>query len=274
MAQLLPSTIIAPLPEAELIVFDPYAPDLDGLLSADALRVFWAHDHHHSFAHYVMFLLKTNIILPAHFCRRDHLFAFNAFIGNTVPATTNQWPVEELERLTRQDETGPRSDDLYGGFGAYDVGLQRSIFVGAVMERLPQHALSIRRIQNCDDPYFSLSSAQRYADWRHHKVSLCAAIGQDIPIRLFDALASGQIPIVPNSLTNLDWVISPQDQTKLGIETYEADDPDSAIAAWRRALENFDRLGVSGIKDRIFYFLDNHSLVKRQEFMLRTVLRI
>lgn len=272
LSSIFPMFTLAPADEAEVIIADPHSPQLDALLSADALRVFWAHDHHHSFAHYVIHLLKANIVFPAHFCRRDHLQAFNAHIADTVPATTNQWMIDQLEFFSRQSENGLRSDDLYGGFGAYDVGLQRSFFIGAIMEQLPRHALSVRRIQSEDDPYFTLSWERRLAEWRRYKVSLCAAISQDIPIRLFDALATGQIPIIPNNVTNLDWVIPLQDQSRLGIERYEANDPGSAIAAWRRALNNFDHLGPQGINDRISYFLEHHSIVRRVERIVRTIL--
>lgn len=272
----LPLVAFTPPQEADIIVADPHSPQLDALLSADALRVFWAHDHHHSFAHYAIHLLKASIVVPAHFCRREHLSAFNAHIADTVPATTNQWMIDALERsfqATRECPPPPRSNDLYGGVGAYDVGLKRSFFIGALMEQLPRHALSIRRIQSEDDPYFTLTSEQRLADWQSYKVSLCAAIAQDIPIRLFDALATGQIPIIPNNLTNLDWVISPEDQSRLGIEKYEADTPGSALAAWRRGINNFDRLGMQGAEDRMAYFLEHHSIVRRVERMLRSILK-
>ncbi|MBF0269480.1 MAG: hypothetical protein HQL44_12905 [Alphaproteobacteria bacterium] len=257
--------------DADIVITDPHTPDLDALLSADALRVFWAHDHHHTFAHYVMHLIKTNIVVPAHFCRRDHLAAFNRHIADTVPATTNQWSQEEIAAFSARPAALARHNALYGGFGAYDVCLDRSMFVGALMERLPEHALSVRRIQNADDPFFSMSARERYDEWRGYKVSLAAAINQDIPIRIFDALATGQIPIIPDSIVNLNWIISVEDQQRLGIERYHFEDPDSAISAWRRALTNFDRLGEQGIQTRIEYFLKNHSLIQRVEKILRAL---
>jgi len=258
--------------EADAIVMDPHSPELDRLLSADALRIFWAHDHHHSFHHYALFLLKANIVIPAHFHRRDHLLGFNGQVADTVPASTNQWTLGEIETFSSLPETAPRLDELYGGFGAYDVGLQRSLFVGSLMERLEWHALSIRHIQSADDPYFAQSAAERYAEWRRHKVSLAAAINQDIPIRIFDALATGQIPIIPDNIANLDWVILPEDQAQLGIERFTAGDTGSAISAWRHALANFDRLGSQGVLDRVSYFLSRHSLPCRLERMIRPTL--
>ncbi|MBF0168742.1 MAG: hypothetical protein HQL45_14040 [Alphaproteobacteria bacterium] len=260
-------TLVQPS-DADIIITDPHAPDLDILLSANALRVFWAHDHHHTFAHYVMLLIKANIVVPAHFCRRDHLKAFNGHIADTVPATTNQWSLEDIIAFSKRPMNVSRKSALYGGFGAYDVSLDRSLFVGELMARLSEHALSVRRIQNDDDRFFCLSARERYDEWRGYKVSLAAAVNQDIPIRIFDALATGQIPIIPDSIVNLNWIISVEDQRRLGIERYHADDPASAIAAWQRALENFDRLGEKGIQNRIDYFLKNHSLEHRIEQIL------
>lgn len=267
LAKRLPWINLTEAQDADILICDPHSPDLVSLLESDALRIFWAHDHHHTFHHYTMFLLRANTVVPAHFHHRDHLQAFCAHIADTVPATSNQWSLDDIAR----EQSGSRHDALYGGFGAYDISLDRSLFVGALMQLLPDHALSVRHIQSLDDPYFSQTPQERLSEWRKHKVSLAHPVGQDIPIRIFDALATGQIPIIPREIVNFDWVISREDQENLGIVRYDGDDPASAAEAWRIALSNFDRLDDAGIKARVHFFLDRHGIDRRIERIIRSL---
>jgi hypothetical protein len=111
--------------------------------------------------------------------------------------------------------------------------------------------------------YFGQSAMGRFAEWSRYKATIIVPVRDDLSTRVFDALLAGLIPIVPRSIRDLDRVIPPGDQSRLGLVTVESLDLGVVQPAVAEALRRFDAMGVDGILARQDHVLDNHMLVNR-----------
>jgi hypothetical protein len=88
-------------------------------------------------------------------------------------------------------------------------------------------------------------------------------INRDVSNRIFEALMTGQIPLVPDDLPDFDRVIDPQIQAALPNLRYRAGDVESAEAGWRQGVMLFDAGGAAGVRRRHEFARDRHSLAAR-----------
>ena len=103
-------------------------------------------------------------------------------------------------------------------------------------------------------------------DWTAHKSHWINPVLNNVPIRLFDALVTGGIPIVPYSLRSLPPVSKiPRDQ----IVFYGPEDIISPDSVAREAVELFDQQGKKGVATRHLYALNEHHAAVRLAEVLR-----
>jgi hypothetical protein len=94
-------------------------------------------------------------------------------------------------------------------------------------------------------------------------VQLIVPINRDVSTRIFEALMTGQIPLVPDDVSDLDRVIDPQLQAALPVIRYRAGSVESAEAGWRQGVMLFDGGGAAGVRRRHEFARDRHSLAAR-----------
>ena len=70
-----------------------------------------------------------------------------------------------------------RKDSLFGGFGSYQWTPERNAFIQELMNRCPNHALSLGSVSS----YFSLPEADRLSAWVEHKVHLLSRSRETFP---------------------------------------------------------------------------------------------
>jgi len=80
---------------------------------------------------------------------------------------------------------------------------------------------------------------------------------------------TGQIPLVPDSVTDLDLVVPPGLQALLPILKYRANSLDSIDASHQEALRRFNAEGAAGVKRRYEFVRDHHSLGARLDAFAR-----
>jgi hypothetical protein len=85
----------------------------------------------------------------------------------------------------------------------------------------------------------------------------------DLSSRVFEALMTGQIPLVPNNVPDLDRVVPPDLQQSLLILRWRYGSTESAQAAWRDGVARFDSEGAVGVARRHAFARDHHSLTAR-----------
>lgn len=213
-----------------------------------------------------------DIVFPIHETAADYLKVTNSHVMNSIPAATYQFgPTYDTERFYRTAGGAARSDGLYGGFREYP-NMDRNTIIKECMEKIPGNSLYFCNPNNQNDQYYSLQTAEdRFLHWMRHKVSLSVSINTDIPIRIFDALCSGQIPLVCSNLNGFDHIISPEDQIALPIIRFPHYDVQEIRRAYETALEYFDRDGAEGAYRRHTYAIRHHMMLKRVARMVTTI---
>lgn len=239
----------------------------------DCITAVWLWDSHH--LHEICSLLSYifELAVPAHEIATNFLKAVSPNVLGCVPAGVFQWTAEEARAYFRIHAGGARSDALYGGFIAYH-GYERDRFIERCRAEIPDNALYLRagNVPVEKDDYRRLSPEGQFAAWMSYKTSLVATIKTDIPVRLFDALLAGQIPLVPTDLEGFDQLVPIRLQHELPILRYNRHSVDSVVAAHRQAVAAFDAEGIVGAVRRHGYAVDGHMMVDRIDDILGKIL--
>ena len=150
------------------------------------------------------------------------------------------------------------------------MGGERDRLVRELADGLPSNAIELISRTNRVS-YFGLSAKERLERWTTFKVSLCLSLTNDVSFRIFDALITGQIPIVPLSTFDLDCVISKELQDELPVVRIGEMTLENVRTAWQAAIDRFDADGQQGVIRRHKYALENHHVSNRIGEMVRAL---
>lgn len=230
-------------------------------------------DHHHMYRRNLDLAAATDFVFPGHQYKHEYLRAANMNVLAVIPMSVGQWPDRMVAALFEETVGQERSDALYGGYGFYPRYRARTAFIDAIGEAIPGGKV-VQWRPGMEGTYLALNAEQRLRDWLGHKVSVVVNTDFCIPNRVFDALAAGQIPLVPFGLSQLEAVISADAQAALPVIRYADFDIGSLKAAHARALAAYDRDGAEGARRRHAHALRFHTFTDRAQRMLRELRRI
>jgi GT2 family glycosyltransferase len=220
---------------------------------------FWD-NHHHVFENYRT-ASDLDICAPGHAFACNYLRAAMYVTHHAVPLCVSQWSADESRQFFERFQRQERSNALYGGFVRYAMAAKRNRLIEQLIDAgksgvyfLEEHAL---------ERYFGMSLDKRFEAWMSHKASLCLPLAGDVSQRLFDALLTGQIPIVPRDVYDLDRVIPPTVQAELPIVRLNDYSTASVVRAHEEARSLFDELGHPGVVRRHEFALRRHMFVNR-----------
>lgn len=219
----------------------------------------WMWDNHHHFIGNLRTAVLADVVFPSHWHEHRYLSHPITVCGPHVPAYSRHWSANLICQLYPDGLPTIRSDAIFGGFGRYKWLPERNAFIESLMKQCPDHALSLVDV----DSYFRLPVAERLASWTNHKVHLVVPVAGDVSSRIFGALMTGQIPLVPDNVPDLDSVVSPQLQQSLPILRWKHGSTESARAAWRDGIARFDSDGAVGVSRRYAFARDHHGLTAR-----------
>jgi len=193
--------------------------------------------------------------------RQDHDYLSHpAFLcGVPMPAYSRQWSAQLIAQNYPDGLPFARADGIFGGFGRYQWLPERNTFIEQLMNQCPGHALSL---VNSVDDYFRLPITDRLKAWTKHKAHLTVPLS-DVSTRVFEALMTGQIPLVPDDVSDLNLIVPADVQRVLPILRYRRGSIESVQAAWRDGVVRFDSEGAVGIARRHAFARDHHSLTAR-----------
>lgn len=219
----------------------------------------WFWDNHHHQTANLRTAMVADLLFVSHWHERGYLNHPRALAAAHVPLYSRQWSPGAVTHYYPAGLPSERLDGLFGGYGHYAWATARNQFLKSLQAACPAHALSLGRLS----AYFEIPPDERLHQWTARKVHLTVPINRDISTRIFEALMTGQIPLVPDDLPDFDRVITPQDQNALPVLRYRANDVDSAKAAWQKGVALFDQAGSDGIQRRYAFARDRHSLASR-----------
>ena len=216
--------------------------------SPDTIFLGWDYDNHHWMESSLALAAHTDLYFPAHNENMYLLSKINALTAGPIPCACVQWSPSFLSDHLGDMLARPRSDEPLGMHFFYQQFVFRNQTVVTLNQKYKSIGFAERSFQ-AKTPF------DRLAEWMDHKAHWIIPVLNDVPIRIFDALASGGIPIIPESLRFLAPVASlPRDM----VVFYGPDDVFNPQAVVARALALFDQGGQAGIAARHRFALEHH----------------
>jgi hypothetical protein len=215
---------------------------------ASTCFVAWDWDNHHWLDLSTFLAAHSDFYAPSHHENLYLLSRYNWLLLGPVYCTTEQWPRKFLSDNLDKMLSAERSDAPLG----MHIPHPRFNFRMQIVSTLNKHYPSI----GFSNPEFhNRTREDRFQEWYSHKTHWIAPVLNDVPIRLFDALITGGIPIVPDSMRYLPPVSSiPREY----IAFYSAADIVNPERLVTYANGLFDHAGRDGIAARHRYALDKH----------------
>ena len=239
-----------------------------GFEAIDVLRARWDssiiafHDYdcHHWFNFSFLGQLISDFYFPAH---PNNYRVFSPYLDSVqspLPIGSIQWSTDFLKTSMDSMCASPRADTPLGRHTGYPKFLRRNKVVVTINKQYSDVMLTDAR------EFHKLSERQKLLDWGAFKAHFVVPVNLDMPVRIFDALVTGGIPIVPRALH--------ASMTQVGVApghyvTYSYSDvlePQSVVSD---AIEAFH---ADPIRDRIGHYMEKFHIDSIVSKMLQTVI--
>jgi hypothetical protein len=235
-------------------------PRFHSMVNCCPKTVFAVHDfdNHHWAEMSLALAACCDVYFPAHMDNYAVAGRVSPNVVAGIPCGTIQWPISFLETHSSDVLTSTRKPDPLGRHYFYE----RFKYRNQVLRTVGQHFPSVSLVAS---DYHGQSALDRWGEWISYKLHFIAPVFNDLPIRFFDALVSGGLPMIPQSLVPyLDFLRIPQEH----YIAYSASDIFEPSNLVRAAVDVFDRLGNEGILARHQYALSNfHADVSIQKMV-------
>lgn len=210
--------------------------------------VAWDWDNHHWLDLSTFLAAHSDVYAPAHHENLYVLSRYNWLVAGPVYCSSVQWSrrflTDNLDRIFQAERVSTPLG-MHIPYAQFNFRIQ---VISTLSQRYSSIGFSSRT--------FHVRTAEdRLQEWSAHKTHWIAPVLNDVPIRIFDALVTGGIPIVPDSLRFLPPVSA---IPRKYIAFYSAADivnPDALVAHANRL---FDEGGRDGIVARHRYALEYH----------------
>lgn len=231
------------------------------------LYLVWDFDNHHWLQCSGRGALLADIYVPAHY---DHLFLisrFNAFTLEPTNCGVVQWRSDFLRNEIPNLLGRKRSDEPLGHHTPWNFPYRLKV--------LQTFSTHLPHVGVCSPEFNFLSAAERLEQWTSHKAHVVIPVYNDLPIRTFDALITGGIPILPRSLQAWARFSGITEEEAVFYDALDIVAPAGLVQA---ANALFDATGMVGMLSRIekahrMYHVDARvsSMVERSEKLVRSV---
>lgn len=221
-----------------------------------ALFVVWDWDSQHWLQMSAMLAMHSDFYASASSDNAFLLAHFNPHILGPVFAGVHQWSRQFLyERFALL--TGPRVDTPFGPHVQYPTYPKRSRAVAA----LAQHFDSVKF---ADNQFKDRSDEDNLREWAGYKSHWIVPVLGGVPIRVYNALITGGVPIVPSFYRNLPEIAG-LGASPLFYEVHDLLEPQSIQA---QANARFDAQGHGALLQRVSEALATQHVDSRCEQLL------
>lgn len=208
----------------------------------------WDWDNHHWMDTSIFLAVHSDLYIPVQHENLYVLSRFNWRTAGPIYAGSVQWSKKFLKDHLSEIFSVKRSDAPLGKHIPYAPFRFRNQVVSTLSQHYPTIGFS-------DRTFHVRTAEDRFAEWCGYKTHWIVPVLNDIPIRIFDALITGGIPIVPESLRFLP----PVDViSRKHIVFYTPQDIVNPKSVVERAIRLFDGGGEEMMLERHNYALGNH----------------
>jgi hypothetical protein len=210
------------------------------------------YDNHHWVEMSHAAAVIADVYFPAHLDSCAIASRLGAKIVTGVPCGTIQW---SSEFVSKQFASLISTNRIVGPLG-FHYSYPRFQYRNRVIQTFNK---KFEKVALVSGDFHKRSPQERWQEWVGHKLHLISPVFNDLPIRFFDALVSGGLPLVPETgVGYLDLLGVPRD-FYFSYSAADIIEPESLI---RQAAEHFDDGGESGILNRHFFAMDNFHVDK------------
>ncbi len=224
----------------------------------------WDWDNHHWLELSTFLAAHSDLYAPAHHENLYLLSRYNWFTVGPVYCASVQWPrkflADNLPSMLQADRS-PTPLGMHIPYAQFNFRIQ-------VITTLNQYYPSIGF---SDRTFHVRSPEERLKEWYSHKIHWIVPVLNDVPIRIFDALVTGGIPIVPESLRFLPPISGINREHILFYGPNDIINPQQLVA---EANALFDRGGRDQMAERHRFALQSHHGDTRVRQMLGHVAEV
>lgn len=225
----------------------------------EVLFVVWDWDSQHWIQMSAMLAMNCDFYISASSENTFLLSHFNPCVIGPVFAGVHQWSrrfiAENFSSLLQARKNEPLGPHAF--YGSYQ---RRNRAIATVTKVYPSVGFSGNEYRNKTD-------LENFQEWVGHKTHWIAPVLGGVPIRVYNALAVGGIPLVPSFYRNMPEVALLGDIPFF----YEVSDLIDPVAINAQAVARFDQEGESGLIRRVAEALDRHHIDSRCDQILAAV---
>jgi hypothetical protein len=218
-------------------------------ISKDTIFMTYLYDNHHLISHSLLVAGLSDIVVIAHPDFKNLIEAYVPIVIGPVPAPIQSWNLQELEQFQELIEKTTRSVNVGGMYYRYDNFLLRNEFIELIQKNNPGFKVGFTEDNEITN-YHQQTPLEKMKEWTNFKTSLIVPVSDDIPIRLFDALITGSIPIVPKKLKNKIESLNEYENIKTEIYWYDESDISNFNQVVCSAIKHFEEGGINEIRLR------------------------
>jgi len=226
--------------------------------SPGAIFVVWDFDNHHWFALSSMLAAASDFYVPTHSDNLEPLSRYNNVMMGPVGSGVIQWSKQYLRDHYDLIIGTERVDEPLGTHIEYPQFPYRNKNLKILNRTLPS-------VKLVDGSYHSRDMLDRFKEWCSHKVHWIVPVLNDAPIRVFDALITGGIPIIPRSLKYHRDIQHLHEH----ILFYDYEDIQNPLTLTQLGVKMFNEGGEERIKRRHQIAIDTYHVDER----VRTILK-
>ncbi|MCX8062046.1 MAG: hypothetical protein N3D16_05650 [Anaerolineales bacterium] len=223
------------------------------------LFIIWDWDSQHWIAMSSMLAVYSDFYIAAGSENAFLLSHFNPNVIGPVFCAVHQWTrrfiVDNIDCIL-----GSRSDSPLGKHVYYSAYPKRNRVIASVAVHYPDVGFS-------DNQYKSKSDIDNLREWASYKVHWISPVLSGVPIRVYNSLITGGIPLLPSFTRNMPEVeILGKYPLYYGVE--DLLNPKKIV---NDAVNRFDLGGESGLIERVSCAIEKHHVDGRWELILSEV---
>jgi hypothetical protein len=205
------------------------------------------YDNHHWIPNNIQAVIFADVYIPSH--QDEYLLAsrINTNIIGCIPCGTNQWTREFIDNHAKELVSCLRSKEPLGKYYFFKKFPHRNKCIATLEEVYPSISIT-----DCD--FHALTQEQKWEQWSSHKLHWISPVLNDLPIRFFDALVTGGLPLIPGGLKPYVAALGIPENYYLTYGPLDIINPKDLVS---RANILFDSEGENGVVERHRYALEN-----------------
>lgn len=199
----------------------------------------WDFDNHHEIASSINFAILSDFYVPCHPHNNETYAEVTKAMGRPVSAAVIQWSRAYLSEHRDRLLAATRDPEPLGRHILYPQFPERN----AMLQTLNTH---FKHIGPAGRTYHDRTELDRLDEWAAHMSHWIIPTRNDLPIRVFDALITGGLPILPAILRDLPALAALQEH----LFYFNPSDVEAPQAIVEAANAHFRKQGKDGVLAR------------------------